>query len=248
MPRAIVVLTRETPDNARLAASLRERDLDVREVPCLSAERVGDLAPIADRVRRLTRDDLILVVSRHAAAALLAALPASEIRAPVLAIGEASASPLRDAGLDVRVAAARGAQAVAREVALPHGRILQLQSDLSPSEPAEILRSRGATVESVVAYRTVPGVRGGDVAALRADLWRGPLVVFASPSAVDGMLAALSPAELARARVVAIGPTTAARVRERAGVEPTVAHQATDDALLGAIERALKEVPDVARA
>jgi len=51
----------------------------------------------------------------------------------------------------------------------------------------------------------------------------GPVIVFASPSAVDGFVGELGTASLSRARLVAIGPTTARRIAELTAGPATVA-------------------------
>jgi uroporphyrinogen-III synthase len=70
-------------------------------------------------------------------------------------------------------------------------------------------------VDEAVAYRTVVGM-SGEIDPVREAVAsdRRPVVVFASPSAVDGFARELGSRALARARCVAIGPTTARRVSE----------------------------------
>ncbi|MGH2379169.1 MAG: uroporphyrinogen-III synthase, partial [Candidatus Limnocylindria bacterium] len=112
---------------------------------------------------------------------------------------------------------------LAAELPLPAGEVVLARSDRAARDLPEILRRRGARVRELEAYRTVPGV-GGDVAAARASLAGGDAVVlFASPSAVEGMLDGLPLELVRRAAIVAIGPSTAAAVRQRLGVEPLVA-------------------------
>jgi uroporphyrinogen-III synthase len=77
-------------------------------------------------------------------------------------------------------------------------------------------------VDAPVAYRTLPVPEGA--AALRERLVRGALdaLTFASPSAVRSFAAGLDAAARGacrRALVAAVGPATAAALRE-AGIEP----------------------------
>lgn len=248
MPEPLVVLTRETEENATLAAALAARRLEVLEIPCLRTEPLADDSALARTLRTLGPDDVLVVTSPTGAEAILAAVRPDELRAPLYAIGEVTARPLRAVGLTVETPAVADGASLARDLSLPRGRVVLARSDRALPAPVEVLRSRGALVEDVIAYRTVPGA-SGDVPVLRERLGSGPVVVvFASPSAVDGMLTAVRAEELAGARLVAIGPATAARIRERVGTAPLVAERPSNDALLAVIEQCLEEIRDVARA
>lgn len=223
-----MLLTRPHGDNDALAERLAARGIAAQVAPCVRIEELADPEPLADAVSRLTADDLLVITSRAGARAVARALRGSVCAAPVAAVGAATANACREAGLGVAFvpSVATGA-ALAEELPLPRGVVLFARSDRAADEPAAILRRRGAIVGEVVAYRTVPQAPAGIVAA--------DVAVFASPSAVDGF--ALSGARAALA--VAAGPVTAARVRERLGIDPQVA--APDDAALAiAIERAVE--------
>jgi uroporphyrinogen-III synthase len=86
-----------------------------------------------------------------------------------------------------------------------------------------ILRQRGFTVREVIAYRTIPEVRG-DVARVRALLAsHEPVVVmFHSPSAVEGMLGVIEAPLLARASIQVSGRATMRAVRDAVGVDADV--------------------------
>ncbi|HEX9495395.1 MAG TPA: uroporphyrinogen-III synthase [Candidatus Limnocylindria bacterium] len=226
--RPRVLLTRPHGENDALAARLAERGIDAQAAPCVRIEELADLAPLADSLRRLTADDVLVITSRAGARAVARALRGTPCAAPAAAVGPATAHACREAGLRVAFmpSVATGI-ALADELPLPRGVVLLARSHRAAAEPAAILRRRGALVGEIVVYRTVPlapdGIADADVA------------VFASPSAVDGF--ALSGAHAAVA--VAVGPATAARVRERLGIDALVA--APDDVALAiAIERALE--------
>lgn len=149
-------------------------------------------------------------------------VPAAALAAPRLAaIGPATARALSRAvrAPDLVPPDARGealAAALAPEV---RGlRVLVPRAEEGRPELTEGLSSAGAEVSAPVAYRTLPA----DPEALRGlgDLLeQGSVdaVVFASPSAVRAVAAALGPRAslLARAAVAVIGPTTAEAVRQQ---------------------------------
>jgi uroporphyrinogen-III synthase len=99
------------------------------------------------------------------------------------------------------------------------------------------LEARGAEVDRVIAYQTVPDLSDDD-SAIRS-LLNGAIdvVALASPSALRNLLEMLGPRRdcLTRVRLACIGPTTASAVREM-GFEPAaVAEEHTLDGLVRAV-------------
>jgi uroporphyrinogen-III synthase len=109
------------------------------------------------------------------------------------------------------------------------------RSDRATHEPAEILARRGAIVRAVVAYDTVP-------VAPREPIPAGAVVVFASPSAVDGF--ALSHA-VGLAGAVAIGESAAIRVRTLLGIDARVSGP-DDGEIISAVRDVVRESDAVA--
>lgn len=244
-----VVLTREQGENAELAAELLARGAEVIEAPCVRTEPLADAAPLADAVRSLGIEDRLVVTSARGAEAVLRAVAPSEVRAPVFALGRASALPLLRAGIACATADAPTGEALGRAIPLPAGRILLARSDRAIGGLAEALRTRGARVEEVVAYRTLPAASEVLHRAGRSFRLGAPLVlVFASPSAVEGFAGAAPADEARHGAIVAIGPTTASRVRERLAREAVVAETPTLDGLLAAIRRCVEGIRHVSHA
>lgn len=211
---ATAVLTRRPEDNAALAARLRGLGASVVEIPCVRTEPLAEPRDLAGTLARLGPDDVLVLTSRAAVEAVAPLGP----RCPVAAVGSATAERARAAGLRVGfVPSLPDAVTLARELPLPRGLVVLARSDLAAAEPAAILRERGADVRDVLAYRTIARVSDPEAlrAALRADR---PIVFVASPSAVDAIASAAAPEDLRRAEFVAIGPRTARRVAERAGI------------------------------
>jgi len=231
----VVILTRPHGENARLAERLTALGIAVREIPCVEVRPLADPAPLREAVRTLTRDDVLVITSRSGARAVREALGDAPRETPVAAVGAATADACRAAGLRVTFTPSTpSGAALAAELPLPRGRILLARSDRAADEPAKILARRGALVGEVVAYRTVP-------IAPRAPVAAGAVVVFASPSAVDGFALASS----APAAAVAVGTSAAARVRAVLRIEPRVSGPG-DDEIVGAVRETVRESDAIA--
>lgn len=223
----IVLLTRPRAESADLAGRLRAFGIRSEVRPCIRIEELTDPAPLRDALAALSRDDLLVVTSAAAARAIARATGGPGCAAPVAAIGAITRDACVAAGLRVAFTpSAPNGRALAEEVPLPRGAVLLARSDRAASHTAEILRRRGAVVGEIVAYRTVP--------LPLAEVPDTDAVVFASPSAVEGYAAAKVRPKLA----IAVGPTTADRVRALLGIDPVIA---TPDAaaLVRAIRSAL---------
>lgn len=245
MGAPVVVLTRPEDRSGPLRHALEAQGLAVLDLPCSRIEPVADPSVLARALADLDQRDLLVLTSAAASAAIRAATEPARVRAPVAAVGAVTAQAARTVGLHVTFVATRPDGAtLARELPLPAGDVVLARSDRAARDLPEILRQRGARVRELEAYRTVPGV-SGDVAAVRLALERGrAVVVFASPTAVVGMLGAVAPDRLGRAALVAIGPTTAAAIRERIGSEPIVSAAPDTRSFVAAIvDAALSEVP-----
>jgi uroporphyrinogen-III synthase len=244
--RGRVLLTAATPAMHSLAVELRDAGVEVLEVPAVTIAPPEDPRPLRDAVGALESYDWIAFTSANAVRAVRderagTALPASLRVASVgpsttRALGEAFPSRAPDAqpgsdhtaeGLaDVLVA-----QGVAgRRVFLP-------LSDRAREVLAARLRGAGATVDCVVAYRTVVNTGAGTVSAFLAA--GVDLAVFASPSAVEGFVAMAGEAA-SRLEAVVIGPTTAAAAREAGLAVAGVAEPSTVEGLRAAVLARLK--------
>jgi uroporphyrinogen-III synthase len=218
----VAILTRAAEDNVELAERLRARGTRVIEVPCVRVEHLRDTSALAEAVAKLGREDWLVVTSRAGADAI-GTLPRPLAR--VAAIGVATAERLRSRGVRVSFTpSVASGERLARE--LPSAELALLaRSDRAMPDLPRILRERGFAVREVIAYRTV-AMADGDIAGARRalDLGDGPVDIFvSSPSALDGLVAVLDPALVARARLVVSGETTYAAARARLGLGAEVA-------------------------
>jgi hydroxymethylbilane synthase len=209
-----VVLTRDDEDDRELADELRVLRARVAVMPCIRTEPLDDRSALAHQLAALDAEDVIVVTSRAGAAAVGSCR--ANLRAPVATVGSATAERLRAVGITpVFVARTASALALGAELPLPSGTVLLARSDRATGELPAVLRSRGARVRETIAYRTVVAV-SGEIDLVRDAIAAAtrPMVVFASPSAVDGFVGEMGSGSLSGARLVAIGATTARRIAE----------------------------------
>jgi uroporphyrinogen-III synthase len=236
MPRdAVVILTRAHEDNASLAADLRARDVIVIELPSATVEPLVDDAGLAAEIRALGPDDRIVFTSRAGVDAARRCVGVAEVRAPVAAVGAATAKRCAEWGIDPWMPSEPSGEALGRELALGAGIVLLARADRADRALVRELTARGGRVREVVAYRVVPGARG-DVEATRRAALAGAVVIVASPAAAEGVADALGPEAFACARVLAIGRTTARRVAETVGEEPRILRDLTADEVIREME------------
>jgi uroporphyrinogen-III synthase len=211
-----VAVTRDEGPDGPLSRALRDVGLEPVWCPVVREQPPQDPRALAAAAARLDEYDWLVFASVRAVAALMSArtqpLPRGVRTA---AVGARTAEALIAAGADPvpLVADEAGADAlwaVLRGSGTWCGRrVLVLTVPGGRRVLIDGLRSAGARVDEVEAYRMLP--RAPEEIA---DVWTRlapDVVVLASPSAVQALAAAVGPATLGRLRaVVAIGPTTAA--------------------------------------
>lgn len=210
---ATAILTRAPEDDASLAAVLRDAGALVIAMPCLRIEPLEDLSPLRAAIAACASDDWLVVTSRAGADAVARA---GRPRSRVAAIGASTVARLGEHGIDVAfVPSAPTGERLGHELPQAAAALLARSDRALPDLPA-VLRQRGFVVREVVAYHTIAGARG-DVDAARDTLASGGRVAIfcSSPSAVDGLCAAIDPSLLSRATYFVSGPTTERSVRER---------------------------------
>jgi uroporphyrinogen-III synthase len=231
-----ILITRPAGAGDPLVRELESRGFRVIAVPTVLTRPLDVEWPTLDRF------DWIVLTS----AAGVEALPTTPAGPRWAAVGQSTARALRARGVeaDVVPAEANGA-ALAEALPDPAGaRVLLVRATLADPDLPSGLRKRGARVEEVIAYETVPGPDGSRDELRRALAEPGlAAVVFASGSAVRGFAKLGGMAELP---AITIGPRTSAVARQ-AGF--TVAAEAAAPAvqqLADAVERAIpiEEVKD----
>lgn len=249
-----VVVTRPREQAAGLVEGLRQRGADVVEAPVIRIEAPEDPAPLDAAIDRLEDFDWIVFTSANGVRCFLERLRELGKELPgrghqkLAAIGPATAASLRAEGIEVdlvpqKFVAEEVFEALRRAGPLEGKRILLPRADIAREALPELLRTAGAEVEVVVAYRTVPV---SEEIAEALDLVRDgrvDVVTFTSGSTVRSFLAAVPDQEELRGKFASasIGPITSRALRD-AGWEPDIeAGTYTVDGLLEAIERYFSE-------
>jgi len=238
-----VVVTRPREQAAELLDALAAVGASVVALPTIEILPPVDWGPVDRALDRLADYQWVTCTSVNGARALSRRLAQRGRRLDgvrVAAVGEATAEALRQAGMPVAfVPPEHRAEALAAALPGAEGaRVLVVRGDQGQNVLAQRLRARGATVDEVVAYRTVAADPAVMVKTLPAEIhW----IVLASGSAARS-LAALPPAAWRRvqaAEIACIGPETAAAARAAGFRVTAVAVEPSAAALVAAIARPL---------
>ncbi|MDO8562904.1 MAG: uroporphyrinogen-III synthase [Candidatus Limnocylindria bacterium] len=242
---ATVILTRAIQDNVALRVSLEARGAAVVELPCVAIRPLLNVAALGQALRALAASDRLVLTSRAGATAVGRALRGRRLRARVAVVGAATLEAARRAGLEPDFVPSRPDGAtLGRELPIPRGTVLLARADRALPELPAALRARGAEVREVVAYHTVTPAPADVARAREALATLRPIVFVASPSGVDGLVELVGADLARRARPVALGERTAARVRERLALDPAVAGSPEREAIVRAISHVALEVQD----
>jgi uroporphyrinogen III methyltransferase / synthase len=230
-----VAVTRARAQASGLASRLGALGASVIEAPAIR------IVPLDGPAPSLAAYDLVCLTSPNGVRLLFSRLLAEGLDARALAgarvaaIGPGTASELRSHGVIADVVPERFvAEGLLEALAnVPVGRVLVARAAQARDVLVEALRERGAEVDVVALYETVPEpLSDAELAAVaEADY-----VTFTSSSTVRYFLESFGdPDSRLRARLVSIGPVTSATLREH-GLEPDVeAPQHDIDGLVDAL-------------
>jgi uroporphyrinogen III methyltransferase/synthase len=238
-----VVVTRTRTQASGLRGLLEALGADVVEAPVLQIQHQADGLITDERLE--SRWDWAVFTSQNAVASFFEALEAvgRDARAlgstKVAAVGQATAEALAAQGIraDFVPTVATG-ECLAAELPRVHGaRILVGGGSLNSNALPDGLRARGAHIEEVTLYRTLPAPLDDGLAAsvLGADA-----ITFASGSSARFLKQALGERELpASLKLCAIGPQAAQASREAFGRVDAVASKPSIEALAAAVGEAM---------
>jgi uroporphyrinogen III methyltransferase / synthase len=223
-----IAVTRARPQASALAGRLRVLGARVIEAPAIGIE------PLAAELPDLAGYDLLCLTSPNGVRRLFELVPdARALAGPrIAAIGPGTAAALRERGVEADVVPQRSvAEGLVEALeSLDVRRALLARGEEGRDVLPDALRARGAEVDVLPLYRTVPAPL--DAAARDAALAADDLVL-ASASAVRAFHAAAG--TLDGPRLVSIGPATSAAIREL-GFEPHLeAAEHTPDGLVAAL-------------
>jgi uroporphyrinogen-III synthase len=246
-----IAVTRAEEQSAGLLARLRELGADPIACPAIAFAPPEDFAPLDAAIGHLEQYDWLIVTSANGVRALLdrmaalRRLPVDLARLTIGAIGPATAEALAAQGLRAGfVPTAYVAEAILAEIGdLAGRRVLLPRADIAREALAIGLREKGATVDEIAAYRTVPG---SGARALAGVLRAGALdaITFTSSSTVrylldgleqNGISRAEARALLAETAVVCIGPITAATAAAEGLAVSAVAREYTAEGVVATL-------------
>lgn len=238
-----VLTTRAREQTERLMALLRLHGAEPCVLPAIRYAPPEDRTSLEAAIREVTNCRYAVFTSATGVRSFLAEMRAAghdagRLGLRLYAVGPATAAAvagegLRSEALPVRQRA-EGLAQLLRERAAPDERGLIVGPESSDTALLRSLQKNGLQVRPVGAYRTVSGV---DQAAAAAVLEAPPpqAALFYSPSAVRGTLSALPQEFLRQGRIIAVGPTTAAALRE-SGLSPdAIATEPSDAAVVEAL-------------
>ncbi len=242
----VVAVTRDGDPGDPLPAALAAAGASVRSWPTLAFAGPDDPASLTAALRRLECFHWVAFTSARAVDPVLrrAVWPGSGPR--IAALGEGTAARIRAKGWSVDVVgegdgAAGLVRALQREEDMAGRRVLFPAGNLAGTALEDGLRALGAEVERVEVYQTL--LCPPDPAMVRRDLAHGVhVVVFTSPSAVEGLRLALEgdlEGGLARCAVVAAGRTTAVALARVGVKQVTVAGSPFPQGLVDACGQAV---------
>jgi uroporphyrinogen-III synthase len=246
-----IAVTRAEEQAAGLLARLRALGADPVACPAIAIVPPEDFAPLDAAIGRLAHYDWLIVTSANGVYALLdrmaalGHLPAELAHLSIGAIGPATAEALAERGLHASfVPTTYVAESILAEIGDVAGkRILLPRADIARETLAIGLRAKGAAVDEIATYRTVPGAGARELASiLRAATLDA--ITFTSSSTVRYLLDGLEQAGirrdearalLARTAVICIGPITAATAEEQGLLVSAVAREYTAEGVVDAL-------------
>jgi uroporphyrinogen III methyltransferase/synthase len=254
-----IVVTRSRAQASTLVSALEERGAGVLELPTIRITAPQDAAPLDEAIRGLGRYDYAIFTSTNTVDVFRARMRDLGLDARAFAtvrvasIGQATAERLLELGLRADVVGmpftAEGLLDALAPEEMSGRRVLLPRAQEARDVLPEGLRSRGATVDVVEAYRTVlPDDTDAECARVFDAIDRGEVdfITFTSSSTVSNLVQLAGERRIAAARFVpaaVIGPITAATARD-AGFSIAVASLAhTIPALAEAIVAFAKDSP-----
>ena len=218
-----IAITRAEEQGAVFAVQLREYGAVPLLCPAIAYAPPDDSTALDQALAALARYDWLVLTSAQAARVAFAQADLRDISIQIAAVGPATAQVIRDAGYTVNlVSAEHSAEGLLAAIGAVAGqRILLPAADIARSNLAEGLTARGATVDAVIAYRTVPGPGAATLAPL-LQASTVDAVTFTSSSTVQYLLEGCIKLGITQTEAVrllnhcvlaCIGPQTAATAR-----------------------------------
>jgi len=245
-----IVVTRAVEQSSDLVTKLERRGAIPISLPLVAFSTPENFAPLDTALHRWQEFDWVLFTSANAvqsvaqrAASKNLGILGQSSRPRIAAVGPATNEAAINAGLRVtHVAKTHLGLALAEELApqLRHNSVFLPRSDRANPDLPAALKKLGATVTEVIAYQTLPPsnvdrARVSEVLDENSDA-----ALFFSPSAVNNLANLIGSEVLAalqdKIAVAAVGPVTAAALRDHGVTNIVTPADTTADAIIAALE------------
>jgi uroporphyrinogen-III synthase len=243
-----VLVTRPRERAEELCFLLEDEGAEVLSVPLLELRPPEDPRPLASAAEHIQRYKWVVFASPSAVEALMEALREAGTadrlrRVKVAAVGPRTARAAESFGLEVAAEPEEGTGEalfqLIKDALQPGDEVLLPAAEEGRREMEDGLREAGVLVTRVTAYRSTPAPLPPEALEM-LEATPPHAALFASPRTAEAFLDAAGRERLGAARVVAIGPTTAAAL-ERLGLPPAaVAERPTPESLVDATVRAVR--------
>jgi uroporphyrinogen-III synthase len=254
-----VVVTRAPEQAQEFVRELEEYGAEVILLPMVSYADPENFGPLDAALHQLSSFDWILFTSQNAVtyfskrcrALEIEPRPANSEKPKIAAVGPATGKAVGKEGMPLYLLSSQfqGA-ALAKDLRkqVNGKKVLLPRSDRAGADLPRALRSAKAMVTEVIAYRTVAAT-GPDAGKTGGADSAADVYAFASPSAFSAFADATNAESLRglceSARFAAIGPTTAAAIREAGFPVEIVAEESTSAALAAAIAKYFEQHSEV---
>jgi uroporphyrinogen-III synthase len=254
-----IVLTRSAEQVGELATQLCAYGAEVLTCPAIEIVPPHAWNAFDATVNRLTDYDWMCFTSANAVRFAMAriqmlAVPSEWlVQRCIACIGPATSQALQQYGIQTTLVAAEySAAGIVRSLdqhtqgKLAALRMLFFAGDLARTTLREGLRQRGAIVDQLITYRTIPGEGGMQLAACLRSGISIHAILFSSPSAVTYLLQGLARAGMPHqsiaknmGSVICIGATTAEAAQQAGLPVSAVAAVPTTEGMVGAVKQVL---------
>ena len=190
-----VLVTRAREQSAGLLKDLAARGADVTVIPAVSISPLLEPEGLARAITQVDTYDNIVFTSTNGVAFTLGLLEREDINPqdfpPALCVGEKTADVWRDAGGRVEVVPEQftaEALLATLEEDLAGRSFLIMRPEFVKTELGQTLSLRGAAVDEIVIYRTAVPDEGSRALQELLAARKPDAILFASPSAIDGII------------------------------------------------------------
>jgi uroporphyrinogen-III synthase len=245
-----IVITRAVEQSSDLVTKLERSGAIPISLPLVAFSTPENFAPLDAALHRWQEFDWVLFTSANAvqsiaqrAAATNSGILRPSSRPLIAAVGPATNEAAIKAGwLVTHVATTHLGIALAEELALQlrNKSVFLPRSDRANPDLPAALKKLGANVTEVIAYHTLPPSNIDRARVTEVLDENSDAALFFSPSAVNNLADLIGRESLAalqnKIAIAAVGPVTAAALRDHGVTNLTIAADTTADAVISALE------------